>query len=99
MTTFSDEKVGEKLIHSLLNQKLAACVQVQSIDSYYHWKGKIQSDKEKLVIIKTTADLYQAVETDILANHDYETPEIVCLPIHSGYHAYLDWIRTETQPR
>ncbi|GAB6260408.1 divalent-cation tolerance protein CutA [Photobacterium sp. R1] len=97
MTTFSDESVGEKLIHSLLNQKLAACVQVQSIDSYYHWKGQIQSDQEKLVIIKTTTDLYQAVEADILANHNYETPEIICLPIRDGYRTYLNWIREETQ--
>ncbi|MEL6114989.1 divalent-cation tolerance protein CutA [Photobacterium sp. SP02] len=98
LTTFLDDNVGEAIIHSLLNRHLAACVQVQSIDSYYHWKGKIQSDKEKLVVIKTTQDKYSEVEADILANHNYETPEIICLPIEAGYQAYLDWMRTETHP-
>ncbi|QUJ70393.1 divalent-cation tolerance protein CutA (plasmid) [Photobacterium sp. GJ3] len=97
LTTFTDETVGERLIHSLLNQKLAACIQVQSIDSFYHWKGQVQSDREKLVVIKTTREKYPAVEADILANHHYETPEIICLPVEAGYHAYLDWIRQETQ--
>ncbi|KKC99626.1 MULTISPECIES: divalent-cation tolerance protein CutA [Photobacterium] len=96
LTTFSDDEVGEAIIHSLLNKHLAACIQVQSIDSYYHWKGKVQADKEKLVVIKTTHDKYSAIEADILANHNYETPEIICLPIVAGYPDYLEWVRAET---
>lgn len=95
MTTFADEEVGESIIHSLIEKRLAACVQVQSIESYYHWQGKVNKDKEKLVVIKTTEALYLQVEADILANHDYETPEIIRLPITAGYADYLAWIQAE----
>ncbi|MCQ1058835.1 divalent-cation tolerance protein CutA [Photobacterium sp. DNB23_23_1] len=95
MTTFSDGAIGEKIIHSLIEKRLAACVQVQSIESYYHWQGKVAKDQEKLVIIKTTSALYAQVEADILANHDYETPEIIQLPITAGYRDYLQWIESE----
>lgn len=95
MTTFADEAVGKKIIHSLIEKRLAACVQVQAIESYYHWQGKVNQDQEKLVTIKTTAVLYDQVEADILANHDYETPEIVQLPITAGLSDYLSWIRSE----
>ena len=95
MTTFSDEQVGRKIIHSLIEKRLAACVQVQTIESYYHWQGKVNQDQEKLVMIKTKVALYKNVEADILANHDYDTPEIIQLPVTAGYADYLNWIRTE----
>lgn len=95
MTTFADEAIGKKIIHSLIEKRLAACVQVQAIESYYHWQGKVNQDQEKLVTIKTTAALYEQVEADILANHDYETPEIIQLPITAGLSDYLSWIRSE----
>ncbi|MBC7006360.1 divalent-cation tolerance protein CutA [Photobacterium sp. BZF1] len=95
MTTFADENVGKTIIHSLIEKRLAACIQVQAIESYYHWEGKVNNDQEKLAIIKTTTNLYQQVEADILANHDYETPEIIQLPITAGYSEYLQWIDSE----
>lgn len=99
MTTFADDEVGNKIIHSLIEKRLAACVQVQVIESYYHWEGKVNQDREKLVMIKTTAALYNEVEADILANHDYETPEIIQLPVTAGYADYLNWIRAECKHR
>ena len=95
MTTFSDDAVGKAIIHSLIEKRLAACVQVQAIESYYHWEGEVNHDHEKLVMIKTTTDLYDQVEADILANHDYDTPEIIQLPITAGYSDYLQWIASE----
>ncbi|PSW20176.1 divalent-cation tolerance protein CutA [Photobacterium sanctipauli] len=97
LTTFADQQVGEKIIHSLVEKRLAACVQVQSIESYYHWQGKVNCDQEKLAIIKTKASLYAKVEADIIANHDYETPQVVQLPITAGFHDYLEWISAECQ--
>ncbi|KHT63896.1 cytochrome C biogenesis protein [Photobacterium gaetbulicola] len=97
MTTFADEAIGNKLIHSLIEKRLAACIQVQAIESYYHWEGKVNQDQEKLVIIKTTTALYDRVEAEILANHDYDTPEIIQLPITAGYSDYLRWIEVECQ--
>lgn len=98
MTTFADEANGRAIIHSLIEKRLAACIQVQSIESYYHWKGAVNQDQEKLMMIKTTVALYAQVEADILANHDYETPEIIRLPITAGLPDYLHWIRSECQP-
>ena len=95
LTTFSDDLVGKRMINSLIEKHLAACVQVQSIESFYHWKGEVACDKEKLVLIKTKDSLYESVEKDILANHNYETPEIIKLPITSGFSGYLNWIEEE----
>ena len=95
LTTFSDESTGEKIINSLIEKHLAACVQVQDIKSYYHWKGEVNCDLEKLVLIKTKKSLYEFVERDIISNHDYEIPEIVELPITAGLTGYLQWINEE----
>ncbi len=95
VTTFADDNVGKKIIHSLIEKRLAACVQVQAIESYYHWDGKVNQDQEKQLLIKTTAGLYDEVEADILANHDYDTPEIIQLPITAGFSDYLSWIKSE----
>lgn len=95
ITTYSDEKVGKSIIGSLIENKLAACIQVQNIESYYHWKGEVNCDNEKLLYIKTKKSLYKDVEQKILENHDYETPEIILLPIERGFKDYLNWINEE----
>ncbi|EOD77395.1 Periplasmic divalent cation tolerance protein CutA [Grimontia indica] len=92
MTTFADDNIGKRIIESLLEKKLAACVQVLPIQSYYHWQGKIASDTEKQVMIKTKKSLYQDVEAEICRLHDYDVPEVIQLPIEAGLPAYLYWI-------
>lgn len=95
MTTFTDDLNGKKIIESLIEKRLAACIQVQDIQSYYRWEGEVCCDREKRVLIKTKKALYTEVEADILVNHDYETPEIVQLPITNGFKGYLLWIQAE----
>ena len=80
---------------ALLERQLAACVQVLPISSYYRWKGEINCDAEKLVLIKTRQSLYSQVEAAILETHAYETPEIIQLPVEAGSLAYLNWINAE----
>ncbi|USH05055.1 divalent-cation tolerance protein CutA [Grimontia kaedaensis] len=92
MTTFADNNIGKRIIESLLEKKLAACVQVLPIQSYYHWQGKIASDIEKQVMIKTKKSLYKDVEAEICRLHDYDVPEVIQLPIETGLGAYLGWI-------
>ncbi len=94
-TTYADDKIGKNIIDSLLKKHLAACVQVQNVQSYYHWNNNISCDNEKLLFIKTKKSLYKKVEEDILFNHDYETPEIVMSSIETGFSAYLNWIEKE----
>ena len=82
----------------LVSGKLAACVQlVPGLESHYRWKGKKETAKEVLLIIKTRSALYKKVEAAILKKHSYEVPEIICLPITKGSEAYLSWLTKETR--
>ncbi|RWX49787.1 divalent cation tolerance protein [Candidatus Electrothrix communis] len=74
ITTYADEDNGKKIIDTLLTERLAACVQVMPIQSYYHWQEEIANDAEKLLLIKTKSALYTKVEKAIIAHHAYELP-------------------------
>ena len=92
MTTLATEEQATALARSLVDAHLAACVQIQPIRSIYRWQGKTCAESEFLLLIKTAADQYAAIEQHIKANHPYETPEIVQLPITAGSAEYLAWI-------
>ncbi len=77
LTTTSSVQQAEALARGIVSQKLAACVQVQPVNSYYLWEGQVRNEPECLLLIKTRSDQYQALEQFIGANHAYETPEIV----------------------
>lgn len=96
ITTTGNVDDAGKLAKSILDAKLAACIQVQSITSFYTWKGEQCKDPECLLLIKTRHDLYSQLEEHIKRNHSYETPEIVELPIISGSPAYLTWLKEST---
>jgi len=92
LTTFSKAETGEKIINSLLTQKLAACIQSLPIKSSYTWKGEVCRDDETLLLIKTKAEHYPQIEKQILEVHDYETPEIISIPMQNGSPGYTKWI-------
>ncbi len=92
MTTCASAGEAMNLADTLLDAKLAACVQVVDINSYYTWKGVRTHDAEKLLLIKTRRDLYERVETALRGAHSYETPEIVEVPISRGLDRYFAWI-------
>jgi periplasmic divalent cation tolerance protein len=94
--TFPDEQSAKVLIHLLLEQKLAACVQMMPIQSFYRWESKLCESNEQLVLIKTRSDLFTRVEKAILKHHPYTTPQIIQVPIEKGLSAYLQWIKEET---
>ncbi len=95
MTTVSSRDQAEKLARSVLEARLAACVQIQDITSYYWWEQKINRDAEQLLFLKTTVDKYQALEAHLVANHSYNTPEVLRLPVEAGFEKYLGWIEKE----
>ena len=97
LSTYDNKQTGKQIISSLLEQGLAACIQTKKIKSHYRWQGKTVASKEHLLIIKTKSSLYDAVEQDILKNHNYQTPEIIKLDIASGSSEYLTWIDSETK--
>ncbi len=96
LVTFPDAETAGRMADGLLARRLAACVQTLPIQSAYHWKGAVHRDSEVLALIKTQCAMYPEVEALIRSEHPYETPEIIMLPIATGFAGYLDWIRGET---
>jgi len=96
LSTVPDIKKARQLAGLLVSRRLAACVQVlPGLESHYRWRGKKETSREVLLLIKTRASLYKKLETAILKNHPYEVPEILCLPITRGSKPYLDWVSGE----
>lgn len=92
LTTCATIDEAETIALMLVERRLAACVQITNITSYYEWKGKVTSDAEQLLLIKARSDAYQAIEQAITEHHSYEVPEIVQLPIQAGLDKYFSWI-------
>ncbi|MGO1298709.1 MAG: divalent-cation tolerance protein CutA [Vibrio sp.] len=97
LTTTDNEENTQALITSLLNQRLAACVQTLPIQSHYVWQGKVCQAHETLMVIKTQQACYGDVERLIVSLHEYDVPEIIQLPIIDGFNPYLAWIQHNTQ--
>lgn len=99
LTNLPDRAAAEKLAAALIEQKLAACVNILApCRSVYRWKGAVRHDEEHPLLVKTTAARYAALEAAIRAGHPYELPEIIAVPIERGLPAYLQWVDTETRP-
>jgi len=88
-----DLKTARRLAKAALRTRLIACANlVPKIESHYRWQGKIESSGEVLMILKTTTARLPALEKFILANHPYDTPEILVLPLEAGTKWYLKWL-------
>jgi periplasmic divalent cation tolerance protein len=99
LTNLPDRASAERLATLLVEQRLAACVNVLApCDSVYRWQGETQRDEEHPLLIKTAQDCYAELEAAIRANHPYELPEIIAVPIVRGLPAYLSWVESETRP-
>jgi len=70
---------------------------LSGIESVYWWEGKVQSDAEELLIIKTRESLLDALTEHVKANHEYDVPEVISLPITGGNSKYLEWIKNSTR--
>lgn len=96
-TNLPDAASAERLAEHLVAMRLAACVSVLApCRSIYRWKGAVQRDEEVPVLVKTSSARYAALEAAIKAQHPYELPEIVAVPLERGLTAYLDWVEAET---
>jgi periplasmic divalent cation tolerance protein len=97
MTTTASEADAETLAQAIVQARLAACVQVQAIKSFYVWNDAPCATPEWLLLIKTRAARYPELEAFIREHHSYEVPEIVQLPITAGAADYLGWVAAQTQ--
>lgn len=99
LTTLPDQTAARQLAGALLEMRLAACVNVLApCTSLYRWQGEVREDGETPLLIKTSADRYDALETFLRQHHPYELPEIIALPVTRGLAGYLDWVSSETRP-
>ncbi|HWC63330.1 MAG TPA: divalent-cation tolerance protein CutA [Rhizomicrobium sp.] len=96
-TTVAEAADADRLAALLLTEKLAACVQIMRVESRYVWKGETNHTPEFMLLIKTRASLFGAVTEKLMAEHPYETPEIVATPFIAGLPAYLDWMEESTK--
>ncbi|HEX9432611.1 MAG TPA: divalent-cation tolerance protein CutA [Burkholderiales bacterium] len=98
LTNLPDRAAAEKLADAIVAKNLAACVNILApCRSVYRWKGAVQHDEEHPMLIKTTTERYAALESEMRAQHPYELPEIIAVPIERGLPAYLDWVAAETK--
>ena len=96
-TTAKAEDAG-KIATQLVERKLAACVQiVEPITSVYRWQGKIESEQEILLLIKSTQDLIPDIAELLDEIHPYEVPELIATPIVGGSTSYLSWLEDSVQ--
>ena len=83
---------ADSLARALVEERLAACVNIAPVRSCYIWEGKLNSDPEALLIIKTTREGFEPLKKRIAELHSYAVPEIIALPIVEGHQPYLDWL-------
>jgi periplasmic divalent cation tolerance protein len=93
LCTCSGMVEARKLAHALVDERLAACVNViPGIESVYRWEGQIEQANEILLVIKTTAERLATLESSLAELHSYDTPEILALPVIAGSKKYLSWL-------
>ncbi len=98
LTTLPDPTSARQLARRLVEERLAACVNVlDGCTSVYRWQGAVEEASEVVLVIKTVQDRYAALETFLRQQHPYELPEIIALPIAQGLPEYLDWVGAETR--
>lgn len=97
LTTYPDTGSAGKAARALVDRRLAACVNLlPEMTSVYRWEGNIESEQEYQLVIKTRHSLFNEVRNYILANHPYELPEILSIPVLGGSDHYLNWIGKST---
>ena len=93
LTTSGSEDDARRIAHHLVENQLAACVNlVPRIESIYRWQGKVESSREWLLVIKTTAEKFASVRDAIRELHSYELPECIAIAIDDGSPDYLQWL-------
>jgi periplasmic divalent cation tolerance protein len=100
LTTVPDEERGETIARALVDEGLAACVNVgAAMTSVYRWKGAVERATEHQVVIKTLRSRVPAIEARVAALHPYDVPEFLVVDVSGGSAQYLEWIRVETAGR
>ena len=95
LTTCATEEQASELAQGLIDQALAACVNIiPNIQSWYRWQEEICNTTELKLIIKCRTSQSNAVYHWLLLHHPYEVPEILVIPVSAGHHSYINWMKT-----
>ena len=99
VTTTNDLDEAQSMARALVERKLAACVQISEIRSFYSWNDAVQDEKEFRILFKTTSERYQSVEDAIRELHSYELPAIHAFAFEHVYAPYAAWIEENSAGR
>jgi periplasmic divalent cation tolerance protein len=96
LTNCGSADEAERIARSLVEKRLAACVNVMpTVRSFYRWKGVIEDEQESLLVIKSSRALFDELRAEIEKLHSYEVPEVIAVPIVDGSEGYLEWLERE----
>lgn len=95
VTTVGSEAQARRLAGLVVDERLAACVQLIAIESTYRWEGAVVSEPEVLLLCKTTSDRANFLADRLESEHDYDVPEIAIAPVEWVAPAYREWLRQE----
>ena len=94
LVTALNEDEARRIANGLVEERLAACVNiVGAIESVYRWEGQVRTDRETLLIIKTTDERFEELEQRVKELHSYTTPEVIAFKIERGSSEYLSWLQ------
>jgi periplasmic divalent cation tolerance protein len=93
LTTCSSLEEARSIAQTLVERQLAACVNIApQIESVYRWQGEVETATEWLLLIKTTAEVFDRLRETLSELHSYELPECIAIAVEDGSAAYLEWI-------
>ena len=92
MTTTNSEETAILIARTLIECKLAACVQIDEVRSFFYYEAVSKDEREFRLVIKAPSDNYESIEESIKLNHNYELPQIIRLDIAAGSKVYIDWV-------
>lgn len=99
LLTAANREEAVRLAEMLVAARLAACAQIlPEMESVYWWEGAVQRAPEILILVKTTAGRFAAIEREVRALHSYETPEIIALPVTEASAPYIAWLASSVSP-
>lgn len=97
MVTAANQEEADKIADQTVRSHQAACATtIPLVWSTYWWEGKLVKEQETMVLLKTTAEKFQALQETIQKVHSYKVPEIIAIPVKAGLPQYLEWVRNET---
>ena len=100
LTTVSNDDRADSIARALIEEHLAACVNVHApMTSFYRWKGAVERDPERQLVIKTTRERLPALEARLKDLHSYELPEFLVMAVAGGSAEYLNWVREASTSR